>query len=306
MASPQRRLLPSTGALSAFESVARLGSFSAAAQELALTQSAISRQVSALESQLGVALFARNSRGATLTTAGERYQRSIAGALTTIRTASLDAMTKQHGNSLGIAIPPTFGTRWLMPRIPRFVAAHPGIALSFASRIYPFDFENEKLDASIYVGQQHWPNAQMTPLMREEVVPMCSPAFAREHAPAVPKDLARMPLLHMKSRQNAWADWFAACGERYGSAGGMTFEQFATVAQACTAGLGVALLPIFLVGAELRSGQLVTAIDRPVTSRSGYYLVTPRDTNEPGALAAFRQWLLAEAGGETAGEAPPA
>jgi DNA-binding transcriptional LysR family regulator len=301
MHSPQRRLLPSTGALSAFEAVARLGSFSAAANELALTQGAISRQVSVLEAQLSVPLFLRNSRGAVLTEAGEAYYQSVAEALATIRTASLDAMTKRHGNALNIAIPPTFGTRWLMPRIPRFVAGHPDVSLSFASRIHPFDFAAERLDAAVYVGQQRWPDAEMTLLMREEVAPMCSPAFRDANPISKPQDLGRLPLLHMKTRQGEWADWFDACGAQFSGAGGMTFEQFATVAQACIAGLGVALLPIFLAEAELRSGQLVTAIDLPITSRGGYYLVTPNAGHESTALAAFREWLLEEARDETHG-----
>ncbi len=295
MPSPQRRLLPSIASLTAFEAVARLGSFSAAAQELALTQSAISRQISGLEAQLATPLFARNSRGAVLTGAGEAYYASVAEALEKIRTASLDAMTKRHGNSLNIAIPPTFGTRWLMPRVPGFVAKHPDIALGFASRIYPFDFSSEELDASIYVGRQQWPDAEMTLLMREEVVPMCSPAFLKANAITKPEDIGRLPLLHMKSRQGAWSDWFEASGAQFTGAGGMTFEQFATVAQACIAGLGVALLPIFLAEAELRAGQLVTAIDRPIVSKGGYYLVTPKTMNASPALSAFRSWLIEEA-----------
>lgn len=295
MHTPQRRLLPSTGALASFETVARLGSFSAAATELALTQGAISRHISNLEAQLSVPLFVRNSRGAALTEAGRAYYDSVAGALNTIRTASLDAMTKRHGNSLSISFPPTFGTRWLMPRIPRFVAGHPDVALSFASRIQPFDLVSERIDAAIYVGQQRWADADMTLLMREDVVPMCSPAFLDANPLSKPDDLRRLPLLHIRSRHGAWADWFEACGVDYTGAGGMTFEQFATVAQACIAGLGVALLPIFLSEAELRSGQLVTAIDRPVTSRSGYYLVTARSGSESTSLTAFRSWLLAEA-----------
>ena len=124
---------------------------------------------------------------------------------------------------------------------------------------------------------------------------MCAPALLEEHAISSPQDIARLPLLHMKSRQGAWADWFEACGAQFSGGGGMTFEQFTTVAQACTAGLGVALLPIFLAQAELGSGQIVKAIDRPVMSRGGYYFVVPKRAKEAPALAAFRDWLLAEA-----------
>ena len=132
MTSLSRKLLPSTSALAAFDSVARLGSFSAAADELALTQGAISRQVMSLEEQLGVRLFERGARGVALTTEGSAYAKSIAAALGEIRSASLQIMTKTHGNTLNLAMLPTFGTRWLLPRIPDFVANHPEITINFA------------------------------------------------------------------------------------------------------------------------------------------------------------------------------
>lgn len=295
MTSLQRRLLPSTSALAAFDAVARLGSFSTAAQELSLTQGAISRQIANLEAQLAATLFHREGRGASLTDVGRAYHEAISGALAAIRSASLDAMTKRHADTLTLAIPPTFGTRWLMPRISGFVAQNPGITLNFATRIRPFDFAAERIDAAIYVGETMWPGAEMVMLMGETVVPTCSPSFRLPHAPAAPADLKTVPLLHLKSRPSAWSRWFEACGETPASTDGMTFEQFTTVAQACVAGLGVALLPVFLVATELQSGQLVVAVDRPTTSGAGYYLVHPKGQGAAGPLAAFKRWLVTEA-----------
>lgn len=290
----QRRLLPSTGALAAFEAVARLGSFSAAAAELALTQGAISRQIALLEAQLQTKLFDRGSRGVTATEEASAYAASIGEALLLIRSASLKAMTKAQGNSLALAILPTFGTRWLMPRIPGFVARHPDITLHFATRIGRFDFATEGLDAAIHVGTPDWPGAVCTFLMDEVVEPMCSPQFLAENPVRTPQDLASLTLLQLPSRRGAWDHWFRQLGLEARPARSMWFEQFATAAQACSAGIGVALLPRFLVEAELLAGSLVSAWPEPVVSPSAYYLVAPHATSLHRPVRQFRDWLLAE------------
>lgn len=292
MSMLQRKLLPSTSALAAFDAVARLSSFSAAATELSLTQSAISRQVGVLEEQLGVQLFERGGRGVSLTPAGKAYARSIGNALSAIRSASLEAMTRMHGNVLNLAILPTFGTRWLLPRIPEFVSKHPGIILNFATRIGQFDFEREGLDAAIHIGQPNWPGAECRFLMDETVVPVCSPQFLKDNPVSSAADLQRLPLFHMASRPGAWEHWFESLGLRGASDRGMRFEQFSNVAQACTAGLGVALVPTFLIRSELEAGQLVPAFDHEIKSPSAYYLVAPTGKSNYAPVAAFSEWLL--------------
>lgn len=296
MTNLSRRLLPSTSALAAFESVARLGSFSSAADELSLTQGAISRQISGLEDQLGILLFERSSRGVQLTEAGRAYAKAIGAALAQIRTASLQAMTKRHGDTLNLAMLPTFGTRWLLPRIPRFVSAHPEITLNFATRIGIFDFEQDGLDVAIHIGQPNWPGAECTFLMDEMVAPVCSPEFLRQNPVSRPEDLAGLPLLHMASRPGAWTHFFEALGVQGVPAPGMRFEQFASVAQACSAGLGVALMPLFLIEAELQSGTLVEAYPQQVRSPSSYYLVAPVTRMDLKPVALFRAWLIEEVG----------
>lgn len=298
----QRRLLPSTSALAAFEAVVRLGSFSAAADELALTQGAISRQIAVLEELLQIRLFERGSRGVTPTEEAQAYARSIGEALLLIRSATLDAMTRTQGNSLTLAILPTFGTRWLMPRIRGFVAEHPDITLSFATRIGRFDFEAEGIDAAIHIGAPDWPGADCTFLMNELVEPMCSPQFLAENPIAKPEDLGGLTLLNLASRAGAWEHWFRSLGVEAPPARTMRFEQFATAAQACIAGLGVALLPRFLVESELQSGALVSAYPHPVVSPSAYYLVAPKAKSLKRPIAQFRAWLLAEIAREGAGK----
>jgi LysR family transcriptional regulator, glycine cleavage system transcriptional activator len=296
MTNLSRKLLPSTSALAAFDSVARLGSFSTAADELSLTQGAISRQVSGLEEQLGVMLFDRTSRGVMLTPAGADFARAIAGALAQIRSASLHVMTKRHSDQLNLAILPTFGTRWLMPRIPQFVACHPEITLNFATRIGVFDFDRDGIDMAIHVGQPEWPGADCTFLMDEMVGPVCSPAFLVAHPVRRPEDLMRLPLLHMASRPGAWKHWFESLHVASTAGEGMRFEQFGSVAQACIAGLGVALMPLFLIDTELASGQLVEAFPHQVVSPSAYYAVAPQAKSEFRPVVAFRAWLLEEVG----------
>ncbi|MCJ9753266.1 LysR family transcriptional regulator [Neorhizobium sp. BETTINA12A] len=296
MVSLSRKLLPSTSALAAFDSVARLGSFSGAAEELSLTQGAISRQVSGLEEQLGVQLFDRTSRGVSLTSAGADYAKAVANALSQIRSASLQVMTKRHSDQLNLAILPTFGTRWLMPRIPQFVARHPEITLNFATRIGVFDFDRDGIDMAIHIGQPDWPGAESTFLMDEMVAPVCSPAFLASHPIKKAEDLMRLPLLHMASRPGAWNHWFESLGIIGTPSQGMRFEQFGNVAQACIAGLGVALMPLFLIDSELAGGQLVEAFPHQVTSPSAYYAVAPLSKVDFRPVVAFRAWLIEEVG----------
>ncbi len=294
MTSLSRRLLPSTAALAAFESVARLRSFSAAAEELSLTQGAISRQVSGLEELLGILFFERTSRGVVLTPAGAEYAKAVGAALSQIRSASLQTMTKRHSDTLNLAILPTFGTRWLMPRIPNFVARYPQITLNFATRIGIFDFDRDGVDMAIHVGQPDWPGGDCTFLMEEMVTPVCSPAFLAKHPIERPEDLLALPLLHMASRPGAWSHWFQSLGVAGGASQGMRFEQFGNVAQACAAGLGVALMPLFLIDSELSAGQIVQPYPHQVRSPSAYYAVAPMTKTDFRPVVAFRSWLLEE------------
>ncbi|GGF90281.1 LysR family transcriptional regulator [Rhizobium wenxiniae] len=239
-------------------------------------------------------LFDRTSRGVVLTSAGADFAKAIAGALSQIRSASLHAMTKRHSDQLNLAILPTFGTRWLMPRIPGFVARHPEITLNFATRIGLFDFDRDGIDMAIHVGQPEWPGAECTFLMDEMVAPVCSPAFLRSHPVVQAQDLLRLPLLHMASRPGGWKHWFESLRIAGSMSEGMRFEQFGSVTQACLAGLGVGLMPLFLIDTELASGQLVEAFPHQVVSPSAYYVVAPQAKASFPPVVAFRAWLMEE------------
>ncbi|MGV6873608.1 LysR family transcriptional regulator [Pseudochelatococcus sp. B33] len=290
----QRRLLPSISALTAFDAVARLGSFSAAAHALDLTAGAISRQVSLLEDQLGVVLVVRNNKGVTLTDKGKRYAENAAEVIRQIRLMSLEAMAQDPSSTLALAILPTFGTRWLLPRLPDFVKRNPAITINFATRIGHCDLDAEGLDAAIHIGQPDWPGCHCQFLMRETVIPVCSPAFLADNPLPSARDLLKMPLLEMASRPNAWQHWFASLGIAEPYREGMRFEQFISVSQACSGGLGVALMPVFLIASELATGQLTVAFDWPVESQSAYYFVCPLRKRSHPPVARFLEWLQHE------------
>jgi len=258
----QRRLLPSMSALTAFEAAARTGSFTAAAGELSLTQGAVSRQIKALEDQIGTPLFIRKGQRVTLTPTGALYAEPIRDALRQIAAATVRTIAAPKGGELHLAILPTFGTRWLVPRLPAFQAAHPQVTIHFTTKLAPFDFRTHDLDAAIHYGLGDWPDAVCDHLLDEEVLPVCAPSFLKAHPIADPADLIALPLLHTSTRPDAWA------------------------------GLGVALLPTLLVRGELADGALVPAIDRPHRSARAYYLVHPRNKANHPPLAAFRRWLL--------------
>lgn len=288
-----RRFLPPMSLLCAFEASARLQSFTAAASELHLTQSAVSRQIRALEERLGTALFVRERQTVRLSAAGQAYAQEIRAALVRISNATLGFRTNPQGGSLNLAILPTFGTRWLAPRLPQFFSAHPGITINLTTRLSQFDFQLEAVDAAIHFGLPNWPGAELEFLMSETVVPACSPELAQRHGFAQPQDLLRAPLLHLASRPDAWRRWFGSQACQVGDMQGMLFDQFATAAQAAIAGVGVALLPKFLIQRELQSGDLIQALPQlpELESAERYYLAWPTSRASYPPLLAFRGWL---------------
>ncbi len=287
-----RRFLPSTSMLQAFDAAARTGSFTAAAREMNLTQGAVSKQIISLERHLGTRLFERRGNAIVLTAAGDSYARDMRAALEIILSASLRLMANPGGGNLHLAVLPSFGTRWLMPRLPHFLKAHPGVTVNVLSRLSPFDFRDTGIHAAIHFGMPDWPGADCTYLMGEEVVPVCSPEFLARKGIRSPEDLRGAELLHIASRPDSWPAWFRAQGLDVTECSGMTFEQLLTAAQAALVGMGAALLPRFLIQRELDQGELIVALDRPHRSDRSYYLVVPRDRASHPPAVAFRAWLL--------------
>ena len=300
-----RRRLPSTQALICFEAAARHESYTRAAQELALTQSAVSRQITALEDFLGMALFRRTRHGVALTPAGADYARQIARQLDSMERDTLDAMARQGvGGSLQLAAVPTFATRWLIPRLPDFARRQPDITVHIETRTRPFLFNDTPFDAAIYTGTPaqaaNWAGTRSVLLLNEDVVPVCSPALLGAKAQLSPAAVARMPLLQQSTRPDGWHQWFDAQKvDAPRARSGPRYELFSMIAVAAAHGLGVALIPRMLIEPELARGELAVACDRPLRAERGYFLVTPASADERPALAAFREWLVAQASGET-------
>jgi LysR family glycine cleavage system transcriptional activator len=287
-----RRLLPPIHALHAFEAAARTGSISNAARELDLTQSAVSRQIKALEDQLGLELFVRDKQTIRLTLAGQSYARDIREALRRVSTASLNIRANPLGGSLTLGILRTFGTRWLAQRLPRFAAHYPSIHLNLFSRLTPFDFNLDSIDAAIHFGKAEWPDVAFTPLFGEAVLPVGSSELVSRYSFRSPEDIRQAPLLILLSRPDAWERWLArqdACDD---GIRGMMFDHFEMVIRAARSGLGLALMPTFLIEEEIAAGQLVPAFEPALPSLERYYLVSPVERSNYAPFVAFRDWLV--------------
>lgn len=292
-----RRRIPSIEALVAFEAAARHLSFTRAADALSLTQSAVCKQIASLEDYLGVPLFNRIRKRISLTEAGSIYAKRVAEDLDRLERHTVSLMSHRgERNVLELAVIPTFGSRWLIPRLAQFHAANPGITVNLTTRSDPFVFTETPFDAAIHFGSSTWPGAISHPLFGEEMVPVCSPALLREHPCSEPRELARLPLLHQVNRHAAWQRWFEAAGVKDADAmSGPRFDLFSMLVEAACAGLGVALVPRFLALSELESGQLIIPFDLPLRSEMAYHLVYPDPPSTNPALRRFTDWLLAEA-----------
>jgi DNA-binding transcriptional LysR family regulator len=293
-----RRKIPSTVALTAFESAARHQSFTKAAEELSVTQSAVCRQIAVLEDLLGVELFRRSRRGVTLTESGSEYARSVRARLDEMERDTLELMANgPQGRTLEIGVVPTFATNWLLPRLGEFRRAHPHIIVNLTVRTRPFLFEDTALDAAIYAGEASWPGTQGHFLMRENLIAVASPALIGPRRVLEAGELARLPLLQQSTRPYAWRHWFESQGLQVeNDMGGPRLELFSMLAKAATHGLGVSLIPKFLVENELETGLLVQVVNYDYLSDRSYYLIYPeRKGGDREAVWAFRDWIELEA-----------
>lgn len=292
-----RRKIPSLQALACFEAAARHESYTRAAQELALTQSAVSRQITALEEFVGVALFRRTRHGVTLTERGADYALQVAPRLQGLEQDTLDVMSAQgRASTLHLAAVPTFATRWLIPRLPALAALHPEITVHIETRTRPFMFADTPFDAALYAGTleqvRNWAGTQSVRLLAEDVVPVCSPKFLGRQAALAPQAIAQLPLLQQSTRPDGWRRWFDAMGVPAPLAlSGPRYELFSMTATAAACGLGLALVPRLLIEAELARGELVVACNQPLRGERAYYLVTPERADERPVMKNFLVWL---------------
>lgn len=292
----RRSLVPDIVTLQAFECAARHENFSRAAEELNLTQSAVSRQIADLEVQTGLKLFERIRQRVVLSEAGQRFLPEVRDLLEKseqlmIKAASAGRMRE----TLRIATLPTFGAKWLVPRLGRFLAEHGDVALTIESRSKPFSFSEESFDIAVHFGQPVWAGGLPVFLCDEQVIPVAGKELARRLAITSADDLAHAPLLHLTTRPKLWADWFQLQQVKVENAyAGPRLDQFSMMIAAVTAGIGAALLPTYLIEEEVASGLLVPLLPLPMQTENAYYLVRPESKQTDSIAASFQDWLLRE------------
>ena len=288
-----RRKIPSTTALALFESAARHQSFTQAAQEHAVTQSAVCRQIAGLEDFLSVKLFRRTKRGVLLTEAGTNYARNVRARLDDVERDTLALMAKGGaGGALELGVVPTFAAKWLVPRLGDFQRLHPDITVHLSSRTRPFLFADTALDAAIFAGDAGWPGTESCFLMDERLVAVGSPALVRTRRTLKAADLAHLPLLQMSTRPYAWRQWFESLGLHIDNdLAGARMELFSITTEAAIHGQGLALIPRFLIEEDLKQGRLVPLIEHEFVSDRRYYFIYPEQKSENPVLRLFGAWL---------------
>lgn len=291
------RRLPPLNALRAFEAAARCGNFTRAAQELFVTQGAISRHIATLEDWLKVKLFERGRHGIRLTSAGQSYFASMRVALDHIEHGTRQLLQSPDERLLRIKLPPTFAIRWLIPRLARFHARHPEIDVQITTSHQPADFDRDDVDVSIH-SEAHPPTGPGYRLLfRETLVPVCAPSLLqRDPHLEKPADLARHALLCSLNRPHDWPTWLAAAGT-HGIDGnrGLKFENAGMAYQAAAEGLGVMVAVLPFVQEDLAQGRLAAPFTLQVSTEGGYFMAWRADRPVPQRVRDFEAWMASEA-----------
>ncbi|MEO0679904.1 MAG: transcriptional regulator GcvA [Pseudomonadota bacterium] len=283
--------MPPLRSLQVFEAAARCGGFTAAGEELGITQSGVSRQVADLEASLGAALFVRNGPRLTATPAGRRLAEALGEAFARIAAATGEARRADRATTLSML--PSVATRWFAPRLGRFMAAHPRIDLRIAASRHLVDFAAEGIDAALRYGRAPAPGVEAVRLASETVQPVCTPDFARRHALRRPRDLIGATLLHGDIPED-WAAWFAAAGLAEAPPAGPRLGDDGAILQAALDHQGVALGRSRLVADDLALGRLIAPFDVRLEASHAYWFVHPKGAAPSPAVQAIRDWLLEE------------
>jgi LysR family glycine cleavage system transcriptional activator len=291
-------MLPSLNGLRAFEAAARHLSFTRAAEELHVTQTAISHQIRRLEQQLGKRLFVRRSRALALTREAEGYLPAIRTAFDDMRRATTRLQRPDRDGLLTISTTASLAAKWLVTRVAAFQEAHPGIEVRITTSSHLVDFQRDEVDVAVRYGRGSWPGLRAQWLMAEDLFPVCSPGLMKGTKPLRrPQDLAHHTLLHTTIGREDWQLWLTAAGSPVSLAlrRGLSFDQSFMAIQAAMDGLGVALGRSSLVGADIEAGRLVAPFDVVLPADAGYYVVAPEETADTTKIALFRDWLIQSA-----------
>ena len=289
------RRLPSLNAMRAFEAAARHLSFTRAADELNVSQGAISHHVKTLEDQLETKLFERRPGGLELTEAGLAYLPALREAFDRLAQATAELRRRRASNVLTVSVSPNFAARWLVHRLGEFAEAQPDIDLRISASMEHIDFAMGDLDVAVRHGDGRWPTLHVTRLISEEVFPVVSPALLERGGPLnKPDDLRHYTLLHDLSSRG-WKEWLDMAGATHVRAERGPFFNLTSMAlDAAATGQGVALARRALATQDLLAGRLVRPFAQALTSDRGYFVVCPLATADSPKIVRFRDWLLAE------------
>ena len=287
--------LPSLNGLRAFEAAARHLSFTLAAGELNVTQTAISHQIRRLEEELGIRLFVRQNRALALTPEARDYLPGVRAAFNDLRLATDRLLRKDDDKVLTVSTLASLAAKWLLPRLTDFQEQHPGIDVRITTSTSLVDFQRDNVDAAIRYGRGQWPGVRSDWLMADELFPVCSPSLLRSDKPLrTPEDLKDHVLLHTNNGDD-WRLWLTAAGlpTSISRQPGITFDMTFMTVQAAIDGMGVAMGRTSYVRDDIAKGRLVVPFKIALPADAGFYLVSPESRREAPKLAAFRQWLTA-------------
>ena len=302
-------MLPSLNGLHAFEAAARHLSFTRAAAELHVTQTAISHQIRRLEEQLGKRLFVRGSRALRLTRDAEDYLPAVRAAFDDLRRATARLQRPDREGLLTVSTTASLAAKWLVTRVASFQDAHPGIEVRITTSPHLVDFQREEVDMAVRYGRGNWPGLRTQWLMAEDIFPVCSPALMKGPNPLRrPDDLVHHTLLHTSVGREDWQLWLTAAGVPVALAlrRGLSFDQSFMALQAATDGLGVALSGRSFADADIAAGRLVIPFDVVLPADAGYYVVAPEETADTTKIALFRDWLARSVANGAAARGPSA
>ena len=292
-----KRVLPSLSSLEVFEACARYANFTRAAEELGITQSSVSRHIAHLEEFLGIQLFERIRRKVLLTSAGKEYSDSIKDILRQAERATVNITTSQTGKVLHVSSYATFAAKWLAPKLVSFFNDYPDIPLQLTALDHhrAFATPDSGVDVAIHYGESSWPDSLMDLLMHEYLLLVCTPQYARDNKIVTPSDLARVTRLH-QIKADSWPDMFAALNvSGVPRLRGPRFDQYGPVIEATLSGLGVAVIPSFIIESHLKAGELVALFDVSISSRYAYYIVYPEAKRSWKSIKSFRRWIVMQA-----------
>ena len=289
------RSLPPLNPLHVFDVAARLGNFTLAAEELNVSQSAVSRQIAVLEGYLQQPLFHRDRRGATLTSAGAAYHREIGPAFSRITNATQRMRQSAKVEPLHLQVYHTFAAKWLIGRLPRFEKDHPEINVRISTVAAVADFSRGHVDMAVLFGTGDWPGLAAHRLFADELQPVCSPMLLRGEVPLREiDDLRRRRLLISRLRRSDWRDWLAEVGRPDIPVTGMEFSSSVLTYQAAVTGLGVAMGQLRLLAGDIEAGLLMPLFGRMLERTLSYYAVYPEDRPLNYRGRAFLAWLERE------------